>query len=70
MAKPPETAIGFVAMIDCGDSIESARKFVDTIHAGMVKDGFTAREETADGVDHFDLSKKWHSFDAGIPGAR
>ncbi|HEY2826422.1 MAG TPA: hypothetical protein VGJ04_02390 [Pirellulales bacterium] len=45
-----DSPIAFIAMVDCGNSIESARKFVDTIHAAMIKDGFTGREETVDGV--------------------
>jgi hypothetical protein len=45
-----DTTISFVAMVDCGTSIESARKFVDTIHTAMRAQGFMGREEDIDGI--------------------
>jgi hypothetical protein len=53
-AKPaadgPSNPLGFVALVDCGTSIDSAQKFIDTVHAAMAKNGFTGREETVDGI--------------------
>jgi len=43
-------AVGVIAMVDCGDSIASARKFADTIHEAMRNSGYDGREEEVDGT--------------------
>ncbi len=45
-----DTALSFVAMVDCGTSIESARKFIDTIHTAMRTNGYVGREDNVDGI--------------------
>lgn len=42
--------VGFIGMVDCGDNIDAARKFADTIHEALKKSGFTGREENVDGI--------------------
>jgi hypothetical protein len=42
--------VGFIGMVDCGDNIEAARKFADTIHEALKKSGFVGREENVDGI--------------------
>jgi hypothetical protein len=49
-ADGPSDPLGFVALVDCGTSIDSARKFIETIHAAMEKRGFSGREEQVGGV--------------------
>jgi hypothetical protein len=46
----PDSPFSFVAMVDCGTSIESARKFIDTIHTAMRANGYTGREDNVDGI--------------------
>ena len=41
--------VGFVALVDCGDNMDSAHKFADTIHQTLEKDGFTGRDEAVEG---------------------
>jgi hypothetical protein len=46
---PNSDAIGFVGLVDCGDNIESAHKFADTVHHTLETDGFSSRDETVEG---------------------
>ena len=41
--------VAFVALVDCGDNMDSAHKFADTIHHVLETDGLTGREENVDG---------------------
>jgi hypothetical protein len=49
VAEGPSKPFGFVALVDCGNSIESARKFTDTIHAALEHNGYVGRQESVDG---------------------
>jgi len=49
ISEGPSKPFGFAALVDCGNSIESARKFTDTIHTALEHNGYVGRQESVDG---------------------